>query len=138
MIDKLLVQRKLDQMGKYLDDLRTVAQKPKTEFTGSPIHYEAERLIELIVGNALDINFHLIKVLDLPVPKQYKDSFITLGKANVLSPEFSQKIADSAGLRNLLVHQYDDVDIERLYDGLAAGIEDYEQYMKTLANYIAK
>lgn len=138
MIDKDLITRKLGQIVKYLDELEVIAKKSKQDFLSSGIHYEAERLIELIVGNAIDINFHIIKELNLSAPKQYRDSFIELGDNHILDAFFSKRIADSVGLRNILVHHYDEIDLDIFYDGLKGGIKDYEQYVKEINKYIDK
>lgn len=138
MIDKLLVQRKLNQISKYLDELRPIAEGSKDDFVSSPVHYEAERLIELIVGNAIDINFHFIKELGLSAPLRYKESFLEIGKGKILPLDLSKRISDSAGLRNLLVHNYDDVDLDRIFDGLKDGIKDYEDYTESILRFINK
>lgn len=138
MLDKELIQRKLDQITDYLEDLEKLAQKSHQEFLGSVVHLAAERLIELIVGNAIDINFHIIKEFDLPAPIKYRDSFVTLGKHKILPFEFSRKIAGSAGLRNLLIHEYEEVDLNKLYNGLKSGIEDYKHYVKEIYHQVFK
>lgn len=138
MIDKTLIQRKLNQIVHYLDELEFVAKTPKQKFLSSTIHYEAERLIELIVGTALDINFHFIKELQLSTTVQYRDSFLELIKTKILDQKFAKRIANSAGLRNLLVHDYDVVDLDRLYSGLRSGISDYRTYVRQINAYLRK
>jgi len=138
MIDIELIKRKLTQISNKLNELEEVAQTPKEKFAESLIHYEAERLVELIVGNAIDINFHIIKEKQLNAPIEYKESFKVIGRDKVISSELAYRIADSAGLRNLLVHHYDEIDLGRFYDGLKGGIADYEQYIKEVNQYITK
>lgn len=138
MIDSELIKRKLIQITNKLNELEEVAETPKEKFTQSYIHYEAERLVELIVGNAIDINFHIIKEKQLNAPIEYKESFKVIGKAKIISSELAYRIADSAGLRNLLVHHYDELDLDRFYDGLKGGIKDYEQYIKEINQFIEK
>ena len=138
MFDQPLIQRKLSRLALYVTELKGISNQPKQDFLTSGLHYQAERLIELLVGTALDINFHFIKVLDLTPPTQYKESFLILGKAGILSASLAQKIANSAGLRNLLIHQYDDIDLDRLFDGLSEGMKDYEDYIQAIGQYIAQ
>lgn len=138
MIDKDLVTRKLTQMTGYLNELREISNGTKEKFVSSGVHYEAERLVELIVSNAIDINFHIIKERQLSAPKQYRESFLELGKNGILNTEFSQNIANSVGLRNILVHHYDEIDLDIFYDGLKGGIKDYQQYIKEINQFIEK
>ncbi|KKP88553.1 MAG: hypothetical protein UR93_C0011G0001, partial [Berkelbacteria bacterium GW2011_GWA2_35_9] len=74
----------------------------------------------------------------LNAPIEYKESFKVIGRDKVISSELAYRIADSAGLRNLLVHHYDEIDLDRFYDGLKGGIADYEQYIKEVNQYINK
>lgn len=136
MIDKELVKRKLVQITNKLNELEEVAEASKQKFVETLIHYEAERLVELIVGNAIDINFHIIKELQLNAPIEYKESFKVIGKVKVISSDLAFRIADSAGLRNLLVHHYDEIDLDRFYDGLKSGVKDYQDYVKAVNKYL--
>ena len=138
MLDKVLIKRKLKQIQAYLEELSPIAKKSKQDFVSSYIHYTAERLTELIVGNAIDINFHIIKELNFHAPLEYKESFIVLGKEKILSLDFAKNIADSAGLRNLLIHHYDKFDLDRFYDNLKEGIIDYEKYIDDIYKFIEK
>lgn len=137
MFDKELIKRKLVQLTNKLSELEIVAQTPKTEFTKSMIHYEAERLVELIVGYAFDINYHFIKELQLNAPLEYKESFKEIGRKGIIDSSLALRIADSAGLRNILVHHYDELDLDRFYDGLSGGIKDYQEYTKEINLYIS-
>ena len=138
MLDNELVKRKLVQLTNKLSELETVAVVPKEKFIETLVHYEAERLVELIVGYAFDINYHFIKELNLNAPLEYKESFKELGKKGVIDNGLATKIADSAGLRNLLVHHYDEIDLDRFYNGLKGGIEDYQDYVKEINKNLEK
>ena len=47
---------------------------------------------------------------------------------------FTEKLAPAAGLRNVLVHMYTNIDLEKLYSYLQNDIDDLELF----AEYIAK
>jgi len=134
-LDQSFIQHKLALIERYLKKLEQIEANGKRAFLESDTHYTAERYTELVVGYAIDINFHLLKILDHPAPIKYRDSFIELGRTAILNYELATRLADSAGLRNLLVHQYDDIDLDRLYNGLAGGIADYQAYVKAIVVY---
>ena len=48
-------------------------------------------------------------------PKSYKECIELLVRGNYLSLELSKKIISMVGLRNLLVHEYAQIDDEKLY-----------------------
>ena len=136
MFDRELIEEKLSQITKYLSKLEPLANLPKLKFTDSDLHYQAERFVELIVGSAIDINFHIIKELNLDAPIKYKESFKVIADAKILDHDLGYQIADSAGLRNIIVHHYDEIDLDRFYDGLAGGIKDYQEYIKEINLYL--
>ncbi len=138
MFDRELIKRKLVQLTNKLSELESVAKVPKEKFIETLIHYEAERLVELIVGYAFDINYHFIKELGLNAPLEYRESFKEIGKKGIIDNSLAVKIADSAGLRNLLVHHYDEIDLDKFYNGLKGVILDYQEYVKEINNYAKK
>lgn len=138
MHDKKLINRKLTNISKYLDELKDLSKKPYEVFENQGFHYSTEKLIELMVTMAIDINFHIIRELKSIPPKDYTESFKDLAKIKILPQEFANKIAGSAGLRNLLIHHYEEVDIKKLYKDLTAGIKDYEKYCYYIEKFIQK
>lgn len=136
MLNKQLVNRKLISISQYLDELRDISKVPLKVFENEYLHYAAERLIELTVEMAIDINFHIIKETTSIPPKDFKESFLELGKMKILPQNFAKRISASAGLRNLLVHHYVKVDLQKLYKDLKSGINDYEKYCTYIKKFI--
>src|SRR3989338_5581304 len=65
-----------------------------------------------IIGRAIDINRHIIAELadkNIEPPSKHRETFLILSKLDVLPKIFVEKIADSASLRNRIIHEYDDL-----------------------------
>jgi len=58
----------------------------------------------------VDVNLHLLRVLGRGSATDYYTSFIALGEARVLPSDLAERLAPSAGVRNRLIHEYDDID----------------------------
>ena len=69
-----------------------------------------ERNFQLIVDEIIDINLYLIKEKDLKPPQDFQSSFEVLSQAKILPHDFAVKIAPAVGLRNKIVHRYEDID----------------------------
>ncbi len=69
-----------------------------------------ERLLQETVDAAVDANLHLARAAGAPTPGDYFSSFTVLGDIGVLPPELAAALAPTAGLRNRLVYEYDDLD----------------------------
>lgn len=69
-----------------------------------------ERLLQETVEAAVDANLHLLRALRRPAPGDYFESFLAAGRAGLIPPALAERLAPSAGLRNRLVHEHDEID----------------------------
>jgi uncharacterized protein YutE (UPF0331/DUF86 family) len=97
-------------------------------------HYKVERLIELLIMAASDIAFHLLSQQKEPPPASYRSAFIRLGELGIVDPETSQNLALGAGLRNILVHEYEEIDYKLLHKSIPTIIRDVRQFMKAVVS----
>lgn len=137
MVDRELVTRKLAMI---VDDLRAVtpiAAKPLDEYLASATdEVLTERYLERMIGRMIDVNYHLITDAGHAPPRDYYESFTQLAKVRVLPPAFASQIAMCAGLRNRIVHEYDDIDPRRVYEGLQAAVRDIPEYLRHVHRHI--
>ena len=139
MLEKKFVEKKLEEISRYLGELEPVLQLSHKEFKASYKDMRtAERDFQLIVDAAVDINTHVLLSLGLPPPEKNYDSFVLLGKHSVLSEKIAKELAPSAGLRNKLVHEYDEIDPECLYQSLKIFAKRYKEYGRLVLKYMEK
>jgi uncharacterized protein YutE (UPF0331/DUF86 family) len=89
-----------------------------------------------MIGRMIDINYHLITDAGHAPPRDYYDSFTQLAKLRILAPAFASRIAASAGLRNRLVHEYDEIDPRRVYEGLQVAVRDIPEYLRRIHEHL--
>ncbi len=139
MIDPTLVIRKINLIAQDLNELQPLARKDLREYLASKTdEVLAERYLERIIGRMIDINYHVITESGHPPPKDYYESFIQLGRLNVLPAEFAGQAAGCAGLRNRLVHEYNETDPARVYEGLQAAVRDIPLYLAHIHQYLRR
>ena len=130
MIDPELVTRKIVLITGDLDALGPLAAKPLDAYLASATdEILAERWLERIIGRMIDVNYHLITEAGHPPPRDYYDSFTQLGRLGVLPATFASQIAACAGLRNRIVHEYDEIDPERVHGALQAAVKEIPEYL---------
>lgn len=100
-----------------------------------------ERLLEKIVMRAIDVNEHLIAELSTGQEEKiarltYKDTFLKLAELGIYSSEFAEKISKSVGLRNILVHDYNDTDHRIVHSSIKACLQDYQIYVDKINDYL--
>lgn len=132
-----IVARRLRLMEESLRDLRLLADRTAADLATAPLERAAaERLVQVVVDLAVDINSHLVVAAGAPAPETGRDSFHAAAAAGVLTEDLAQLVAPSAGLRNLLVHRYADIRVDLLAAGVSATLRAYPQYVKQVSTYL--
>ncbi len=126
-----VVDKKLVLMTTYLNDLLPYKNISFDEFMKK--HYEIERLLELLIITASDIVFHLIGTKGEPMPSSYRSAFLQAGGMGIISKELSKSLALGAGLRNILAHEYEDIDYHILHKSIPTAIQDFTAFIRELS-----
>ena len=96
--------------------------------------HSVERIIEKIVDAAIDINQHILREYFKKKVSTGKESFLELRGEKILPPDFAESISKSVGLRNTIIHEYQKLDVNILFNSIPKAIEEYGKY----CNYIIK
>ncbi|MGM0472117.1 MAG: type VII toxin-antitoxin system HepT family RNase toxin [Bacillota bacterium] len=131
IIDKMI------KIEEYLSELKEYKPSSYREYISTkPIKYAIERLIQLTIDLALDINNILIKSEGGYPANDYYSSFIKLVELDILDEEFAYQIAPSTGLRNRLVHEYEEINDRIVYKSIDDMHKFYSKYLKQINEYI--
>ena len=74
--------------------------------------------LEVAAQCCIDLALFLISRRGLGLPQSYREAFSSLARAGMISAELASQLSDWAGLRNVLVHVYTDLDLERIHRAL--------------------
>ena len=141
MLDKDLIKRKIAFIQNELMALsefeHLTIEETARDFKTQAI---VERLLERIITRAIDINSHIIAEAGphLPFPKKYRETFLLLVDLDVYSKKFAEKIAPSAGFRNALVHDYNNLDEKILQKSIKEAIIEFNEYGKYILAFLDK
>ncbi|MBW3630420.1 MAG: DUF86 domain-containing protein [Gemmatimonadetes bacterium] len=144
MVRRDFIARKLRLIAEDLGRLAHFRDDSLETLTGDFLRMAAvERLLERIVMRAIDINEHLVGELSTGREERttrltYRDSFIRLAELSVYPAEFAERIARSAGLRNILVHDYNDVDRRIVHGSIRGCLEDYRRYVELVDGFVER
>ena len=126
--DRRVVERHLAALRQALAGLRRYAgTSPQTLRTDSDRRWAVERGLQLCAQNALDIASHLGSAAGRD-PATYGSAIDGLVETGVLPPDFAERFRGIAGFRNVLVHGYLDVDLDRVAQMLSEELDDFEQF----------
>lgn len=132
-LDRALVRRKLTTIVRNLDDLAEIDGMDIDAFVSDRFRQKGtERLLQEVVESAVDINLHMLRARGRETPSDYFSSFIGLVEAGDLSRELAEALAPSTGLRNRLVHEYDDIDDAIVLEAVREARELFGQYVEAI------
>jgi len=140
MLDKNFIIRKVKLIHEELSHLEELSNFSVEEIAAD---YKktaiVERLLEKIITRAIDINQHIIAEMGKGTERVrgYEDTFLALSQLGVYPQEFAQQIAPSAGLRNRLVHEYNELEQGIIYRSINETLEQYTKYCQYILDYIS-
>jgi uncharacterized protein YutE (UPF0331/DUF86 family) len=137
-VDKDLIGRKLALLARYLEELAQVMEVDQDTFTADfRVHRVAERQIELLIECAASINTEVAQAVARIPPYDYYSSFFSLASTGWVEPETARRLATLVGLRNRLVHQYDEVRLGPLYLAAQRSLPDWKAYLRGISEHLA-
>ena len=137
MPNKDLVRLKINKIENYLKELVPILEMDINEiFKDYTKIRTLERDFQLIVDTVIDINTHLILTENLRSPDSATETFYILGEAKILPMEFVVKFSPVAGLRNMIVHDYEKVDVQKLIIDIKNDIDQFGEYIVYIDDFI--
>ena len=126
------IERRLPELSERLTRLEPLRNKKRREFDQDPYLRDiVERNLEVAAQCCIDICHRIISLMEAPPPLDYYDSILQMGELGVLPPDFARHLAPLAGFRNILVHEYLQVDWDEVFQNLQS-LED----LSTFVHYV--
>ena len=113
------IERRLQRLRECLLKLEPLRDKKKHEFLEDPYLRDiVERNLEVAAQACIDIANRIISIEHLEKPRDYYEAILRLGEARILPPDFARHFAPLAGFRNILIHEYLEIDWDEVYQNL--------------------
>ncbi len=130
------IQRKLDFMQKCARYLGSVDADSSELEDNYELRSAVERNFQLAIESAIDIGEMIISREGFERPEIYRSVFLILGRNGIIPEDFAKEFAQAAGFRNVLVHMYEEVNIDILHMFLTERLEDFDEFAKYIAQYL--
>lgn len=136
MVDRDVFDRRLSRLEQLVRRLRRIAGSDRASFLGDPgLQAQAERWLHLAAECVLDLAHHLIADRGWRTPSTYREAFAVLREQKVVDAELCSRLESWAGLRNVLVHLYLEVDHEILFDILQNDLDELVSYARAVQRF---
>lgn len=89
--------------------------------------------LRLAVQGCIDIGAHVIADQGWGVAGSINETFYILRDRGVISIDLMEKMVSMAGFRNILVHEYEDVNLEIVHNIVEHHLKDIEAFLMTIA-----
>jgi uncharacterized protein YutE (UPF0331/DUF86 family) len=86
----------------------------------------------MAVQNCIDIAAHIISDEGFGVPGSTNEMFYLLEENSYLDKEITEKMVKAVELRNLVVHEYSKLDLDRIFEVAQKDITDLQEYLKSI------
>ncbi len=133
-LDQDVVRNKLDAIERACQVLESLGDVDAARLRSDAIVAAAvERLLARLVDLAVDVNSHLAGALLGRAPGEYRESFDLMAEAGVLDPATTERLKPSVGMRNVIVHEYLDLDLELVAEAVHEAVAGYRAYVSSVA-----
>ncbi len=133
MVDRELIIAKADAVKKHVTRVKNKADLALHDFIKDADRQDIVMFnIQMAVQNCLDIAAHIISEEGYGVPGSNNDMFYTLEKHSYLDTQLVEKMIKAVGFRNLVVHEYGNLDMAQVYKIMQQDIKDLFEYLKAI------
>ncbi len=139
MVDEAVILRKLSELETYRSQIQ--------EYSGVTIEaykkdWKAQRVVErtlqMLIECCADIANHIVADRNMRSPTGYSDTFRVLSENQVIGDELGNVMEKMAKFRNVVVHQYEEVDAEIVVVILRKHLRDFEKFKNAILDYLKK
>lgn len=136
MINPDVIKERLLEIDENLKILEELQNIDKEKFKGDPKIFKlAEHCLQISIQALLDICHYIIANNNWPRPKDNQEAIEIIARNNIIPADFARRILPMAGLRNILIHEYLKVDLERIYSHLQK-LQDFREFQKHILVYL--
>ena len=137
MLRPEVIRRRLQKVDEYLNILEELRRYGLEDFLANPERYgSAERFLQLTIEALLDTGSHVIAELGLGTIETYSDISRVLAKNGYIDRDLAERWIRIIGFRNILVHEYLDVDRKVVHEVLQRQLKDLRVIKQALAQFL--
>jgi uncharacterized protein YutE (UPF0331/DUF86 family) len=137
VIKSEVIRKRLNKLDEYLQILYGLQKYTLEEFLSDPEHYASvERFLHMAIESTIDMGGHIVSGLGMGEVNWYSDIAAIMEEKGYISVDLREKWIRIVGFRNILVHQYIEVDRKIVYDVLQNKLGDLEELKKVFATFL--
>ena len=133
MVDRDIIIAKADSIRKHVQKAREKVGIDLKDFLRDADCQDIVLFnIQMAAQNCIDMAAHIISDEGYGVPGSNNEMFYMLEKHGLLDRDLTEKLVKAVGFRNLIVHEYGQLDMTQVYRTAQKDITDLEDYIKAI------
>lgn len=127
------IENKISSVRKYLKILENYKKVSSPEIE-SDINLKGalERYLYLAVQATIDLAEAVISYNNFRKPTVLSESFDILNEEGMISSELTKKLVKMVGFRNIIAHDYEELNYDIVFDVLHNKLNDIEEFSKKM------
>ena len=127
---------KLDEALRVLEEYKGLLwDKYKADIK---IQWIVERGFIIIAEMIFDIGAHIISSIYREYRDEYEEILRGLAANKIISQDLAKGLEGFGGFRNVLIHEYIELDSRKVYEALTGKLDILERFKKEIAEWVAK
>lgn len=133
MTNLSVIENKISAIRKYLKILERYKKYSQQEIANDiDIRGASERYLYLVVQATIDLAEAVIAYRNYRKPDTLSEAFYILNEEGIISSELTDKMVGMAGFRNVIAHDYEKINYEKVYEVLHGGLRDIEEFISVV------
>ncbi|MCP5463430.1 MAG: DUF86 domain-containing protein [Deltaproteobacteria bacterium] len=138
VIEKEAILPRISGIQKNLAKLAKLSEVPLSDFVDSDEYDLAQHHLRLALEGVFHISTHILSRIPGARAVEYKEIARRMGEVKIVPKKFAEsKLVPMAGLRNILVHAYSEIDATKFHEIISEhrpDIEEFLGYIKKVLN----
>jgi uncharacterized protein YutE (UPF0331/DUF86 family) len=136
-VDIKVIKARLKKLDEYQRSLARFESISLEEYQKSDdIQTIVERKLQLSIQACIDIANYIIARKRLRVPDEEGNIFLVLAEEDIISRTLAERMKGMVNFRNILVHEYLEIDNEIVHRNLTQNLSDFNEFAQNIIRYL--
>ncbi len=124
-----VLENKISTVKKYLTLLESYQKYSQNEIEDDiNLKGALERYLYLAIQSTIDLAEGVISLKSLRKPSTMAENFLILNEQHLISTELKDQLVQMTGFRNIITHDYAEINFDIVYEVLKEGLKDIETF----------
>jgi uncharacterized protein YutE (UPF0331/DUF86 family) len=138
-VNKVLVRGKLESLRRCIG---RIEEKYPSESAELAADYDRQDIIsvnlERAIQTCVDIAGHVLADRSISLPSTMSGLFRVLAEESIIDADLAGALSRAVGLRNLAVHEYQELDWKEMHGFLPAALDDLRRFADVIAANLSR